>query len=184
MSRLWAPSLLFLLVFSFGCGGGGSSPAPSTPAPSPTPPATGGGTPTPVTDARVVSIAGGQTVSGIDITVSSPANASGVNAENLGVTELNAGGSANNTGAVVRRGTTMRVVIFGRALGGGLTVSILGPNDISISNIRGTTAESGRSGIAFDISVAGNATLGARTVVLRDTNNDITTFTGGLEVIP
>jgi len=78
----------------------------------------------------------------------------------------------------------MRVVIFGRALSGGLNVSILGPNDISISNVRSTTSSTGKSGVAFDISVAGNATLGARTVVLRDTNNDITTFTGGLEVIP
>lgn len=183
MSRLWVPSLFLILVLS-GCGGSDSSPAPSNPSAPPPANGGGGGATSPVTEARIVSVGPGQTVSGIDIAVSSPANSAGVNAENLGVTELNGSGSARNTGATIRRGTTMRVILFGRALHGGLNVTILGPNDISVSNIRSITSQTGKSGIAFDASVAANATLGARTVVLRDTNSDISTFTGGLEVIP
>jgi hypothetical protein len=34
------------------------------------------------------------------------------------------------------------------------------------------------------VTVASDAALGARTVVLQNSNNDVTTFTAGLEVVP
>jgi len=155
-------------------------------SPASQPPATGGNgsTTAPVGAMRVVSVGGGQSVNGIDIAVASPANASGPNAELLGVSGLNEATTARNSGAVIPRGSTMKVVLFGRALSGGLTVTIGGPNDIIISNVRGVTATDGTAGIAFDATVSAGAALGARTVYLRSSNDDITAFTGGLEVVP
>ena len=37
-------------------------------------------------------------------------------------------------------------------------------------------------GVAFSVAVSATADTGARTVVLRDANDNIATFTGGLEV--
>ncbi len=78
----------------------------------------------------------------------------------------------------------MRVVLFGPGLTAGMTVSILGPSDIQISNVQGTSATDNTPGLSFTATVAPNAALGARTVVLQASNGDITTFTGGLEVVP
>lgn len=133
---------------------------------------------------RTFSVGAGQTVTGIDIAVAAPANSSGPNAELLGVSDLNTATTATNSGAVIHRGATMKVVLFGRALSGGLRVTIGGPQDISVSNIRSVTASDGTAGIAFDASVSSGAALGTRTVYLRSDNDDITAFTGGLEVVP
>ena len=78
----------------------------------------------------------------------------------------------------------MKVLIFGPGLDGSMNVTISGPADIVISNIRSITATDKTPGVAFDAAVSPVAALGARTVTLRATNDDITTFTGGLEVIP
>jgi hypothetical protein len=78
----------------------------------------------------------------------------------------------------------MRVVLFGPGLTADMKVSILGPNDIQISNVMGTTATDQTPGITFTAAVAGNAALGARTVTLQSTNGNITAFSGGLEVVP
>jgi hypothetical protein len=131
---------------------------------------------------RVVSVGGGAT-SGIDITVSSQANSSGGNAELLGVSEVNSGTTATNSGAEIPRGTTRKVVLFGRALNGSMQVTIGGPQDITVSNVRSVSATDGTAGIAFDATVSGSAALGARTVYLRSSNDDITAFAGGLEVV-
>ena len=186
MSRSWAPLLLSLTLIA-GCGGGGSSTPTNTSSNTPTPAPTPVPTPTPsqpAADPVVVSVGAGQQVGGIDINVTSPANSSGANAEMLGVSDLNAGGFATNTGSMVHRGTSMKVIMFGRGLSGALQVSVLGPKDVSVSNVRGITSTSGKDGVAFDVSVSGNAALGARTVMLKDTNGDVTTFTGGLEIVP
>jgi hypothetical protein len=132
---------------------------------------------------RVVNVGAGQ-VSGIDINVASPGNANGANAELLGVSDINASTTATNSGAVIHRGSTMKVVLFGRGLSGSLSVSVGGPQDITFSNIRSVNANDGTAGIAFDATVSGSAALGARTIYLRSTNDDITAFSGGLEVIP
>lgn len=166
------------------CGGGSGPVTPMTP--STQPPAGGGnGTTTaPVQAMRVISVGSGQTLTSIDIAVASPANAGGPNAELLGVSGLNESTTARNSGASIPRGSTMKVVLFGRALSGALTVTIGGPNDIIVSNVRGITATDGTAGIAFDATVSGGAALGARTVYLRSANDDITAFAGGLEVVP
>jgi hypothetical protein len=102
----------------------------------------------------------------------------------LGVSDVNSGGTASNSGATIHVGSTMKVLLFGHGLSGNMTVTISGPGDIAVSNIRGISSTDGTPGIAFDAAVSGSAGLGARTVSLKSTNNDITTFTGGLEVVP
>ena len=101
----------------------------------------------------------------------------------LGVAAVNtSGGSASNTGGVIQRGTSGDVLLFGKGLNGDLTVSIFGPKDVTISNVRSIKSTSGLSGIEFTVDVDSGATPGARTVVLQDTNGNVTTFTGGLEI--
>jgi hypothetical protein len=175
--------LLFLaaiVLILAGCGGGGNSSA-STQTVSTPPAASGGGTPPTV---PIIVNVGSQAVSGIDINVSSPASSTPPNAEVLGVSALGSGGSASDVGATISRGSTMKVLLFGPGLDGSMTVSIGGPADISFTNIRSITATDKTPGIAFDATVNSSAALGARTVILTTTNGDVTTFTGGLEVVP
>ncbi|MCU1286518.1 MAG: hypothetical protein JWO13_2868 [Acidobacteriales bacterium] len=132
----------------------------------------------------MVSVGAGQTASGTDISVSAPASSTPPNAELLGVTNVGTGGSASNSGSTIHRGSTMRVLIFGHGLSGSMTVSISGPGDIAVSNINSITSTDNTPGLSFTAVVASGAALGARTVYLKSANSDITTFTGGLEVIP
>jgi hypothetical protein len=169
-----------VLLLISGCGGGSSTPTPTTSATTPVP--TGG--PTPSTSAGAVSVGAGQTASGVDINVVPPALSPPENAELLGVTNVNTAGSASNSGATIHQGSTMKVLVFGSGLSGSMTVSISGPGDIAVSNILTVTSTDGTPGVAFDAAVSASAGLGARTVFLKSANGDITTFTGGLEVVP
>lgn len=174
---------LVLAVSLLAACGGSTTPTP-LPAPS-TSGTSGNGTVTaPVQARRIVSVGAGQAVGNIDIAVAFPMNGSGPNAELLGVSEVGAATSATNSGAVIRRGTTMKVILFGRALSGSLQVTLGGPPDISVSNVRSVTSTDGTAGIAFDAAVSSGAALGARTVYLRSANDDITAFAGSLEVVP
>jgi hypothetical protein len=92
--------------------------------------------------------------------------------------------SASNTGGVIHRGNTMRVILFGPGLNGQMQVSIGGPADVTVSNIAGIQATDNTPGISFMATAKANAALGARTVFLLNTSGDVTTFTGGLEVVP
>ncbi len=130
----------------------------------------------------IVSVSGGQTTGGVDISVPTPAGQPAVNVRVLGVAPLGAGGSAFNTGGVISRGTTMKVLLFGPGLTADATITIGGPNDIGISNVRAITSTTGMPGIAFDATVPGNAAPGARTVYIKLPNTDISAFAGGLEV--
>jgi hypothetical protein len=141
----------------------------------------GGGGNGQVQTPTVVSVAEGQTASGVNITV--PTGTPAINAEVLGVTGTS-GGRAQNTGDRIQQGTTGRVLMFGKGLSGSLDVTISGPADIQISNIVSRTATDGTAGLSFDVTVAADAALGARTVYLRSSSDQITSFTGGLEVIP
>ncbi len=97
---------------------------------------------------------------------------------------LGPGGSAFNTGSLIHQGASNKVILFGPGLTADMQITISGPNDIAISNLRAVSSTTGTTGIAFDAAVSGNAGLGARTVFLRTGQNDITAFTGGLEVVP
>lgn len=175
--------VLFLTAIFIGCGGGGTSstPTPTPPSGNPSTPPTGSGS---LGDATPVTVSQGQTASGIDITVTAPASSTAPNAQNLGVNALSGQASASNTGDVIHRGDSNRIVMFGPGLNSQMTVRIGGPTDITVSNVTSIQATDNTPGVAFTATVSSNAALGARTVYLQSTNNDITTFTGGLEVVP
>jgi hypothetical protein len=174
--RLFGFVVLFTaIVMMSGCGTSAHSASNNNSNPV-TPPSTGG-----VNAPTVVNLAGGQAASGMDIAVSLPASSPPPNAQALGATTSSAG-SANNTGTIVSRGSTVTVLLFGPGLSSSMQVSISGPSDIGISQIRGVQSTTGIPGIAFQAAIASNAALGARTVILQATNGDVTTFTGGLEI--
>lgn len=178
--------VLLLSLFLTACGGGGNSPAPSPmntggqTSTNPTPPPEGIklNPPTPVDVSR------GPSATGIDITVGSPVASPAPNAQDLGSNTATARQAASNTGGTIRRGSTMRVILFGPGLNGQMQVRISGPNDITIASITSIQASDNTPGVAFMATAAGNAALGARTVYLQNNSGDVTSFTGGLEVLP
>ncbi|HVZ59264.1 MAG TPA: hypothetical protein VG892_00620 [Terriglobales bacterium] len=166
-----------LTIALAGCGGGSST---TTAAPT-TPP-----TPTPSSPATpsVVPLTAGSVASGVDIAVASSSVTPPPNAISLGVVSTSCTGSAFNTGRTIRQGQTNCVLLFGAKLDSTMTVTVLGPADIQIINIRGITSVSGTPGLSFTAAVAGTAGLGARTVMVQSPAGDVATFTGGLEVVP
>jgi hypothetical protein len=180
--KRWRVLTFSLALLLTACGDGDTPPTVTPPPPGqpqvPPKPAT-------VTDPRIVTVGTGTTVGGVDIVVGPPASATPPDAQVLGVVEVEEkGGMAFNTGGSVPRGAQRRVLLFGPGLSGDMRVTISGAADISISNIRSIQATDDTPGIAFDINVNSDAALGARTVILRDAKDDITTFSGGLEVVP
>lgn len=176
MLRVHFFSVVILAVGLAGCGngsGGGSSKGGGG----------GGGGPVPVVTAVSISVTSNQTASA-NILVPAPAATAPPNAKLLGVGPIAGTISAFNTGATIQRNSASRVVLFGTGLSGTMQVSINGPtiNDITIGNVQSVTATDGTPGISFTATVPAAAATGARTVVLRSTQDDITTFTGGLEV--
>ena len=65
-----------------------------------------------------------------------------------------------------------------------MRASLSGPADITLGTLQPVTFTDGSKGVSFVATVSTNAALGARTLVLQDAKDDITTFTGGLEVVP
>jgi len=65
-----------------------------------------------------------------------------------------------------------------------MKVSITGPGDITVGTLTAVTAQDGTPGVQFPITLTNSSALGARTVVMQDAKNDVTTFSGGLEVVP
>ncbi len=173
-------AVLLFVVFLIGCGGNAVSPVAGTSSPAPT---ASGGSVAPAAP-NIVSVAAGQTAASIDIAVSAPAGSPAPNAQNLGVAQLTGPGSATNTGDVIHRGETARVLLFGPGLSGDMQVTIRGTADILVSDVHAITSTTNTPGVAFTAQVTSDATLGARTVVLQSPKGDITTFTGGLEVVP
>ena len=173
MSRIVSCSVFLLGVMAvIGCGGKSSSKTNTNP---PMPSSN------PVNSPMTITLAAGQSMQGIDIVVPAPSSNPAPNAQVLGVT-TGSGGTASNTGATVTRGSTVTVLLFGPGLSGNMQVSISGPADIGISNIRSIQSTTNIPGVAFQAVVPDSAAVGARTVVLQTSNGDITTFTGGLEV--
>jgi len=178
-------------LFLAACGGAGGS----TPAPPPTFTSNGGTSSTnaaPAPEAPPVQLSApvpvdvsrGPSATGIDITVASPVTSPAPNAQDLGSNSPSARQAASNTGGTIRRGATMRIILFGPGLSGQMQVRLSGPTDITVSGITSIQASDNTPGIAFMAAANGNAALGARTVYLQNNSGDVTSFTGGLEVIP
>jgi len=147
-----------------GGNGGGSGSAPATPT--------------------VVSVSANQTTSAVNIAVVAP---TGTNPNTIALGTVPTGassGSASNTGGSIAQGSTMTVLMFGTGLSSSMTIGITGPSDLTVSNTQSiqSTDNPPIPGIAFTLAATPSASLGARTVVLQDTSNNVTTFTGGLQV--
>ena len=131
----------------------------------------------------LVTVAAGATTSGINISVVSPQSNPTPNAKFLGVNL--AQGGATVTGDTVSRGQgTATVTMYGPGLTSGMKVSVTGPGDITVGALTAVTAQDGTPGLQFPITLTSSTALGARTVVMQDAKNDVTTFSGGLEVVP
>ena len=178
LGSLYLVASIFLLV---GCGSRGLTSGSSSTAPSAVP-ATSSAQPSgssgDITGGNTVTVSAGVDTSGVNITVSPAAGSE--NAEALGKVS---DGFAANTGVVVHQASSETIVLFGAGLSGSMSVTLSGPNDIGISNVRAAQAKDGTSGIAFDVVVASTTAIGARTVYLKAVNNDVTAFAGGLEVM-
>ncbi len=181
------PLLLLSLLLSACGGGGGSTPNPTvssggTASTNPAPPPEGSNAqlpaPTPVDVSR------GPSAVGVDIKVAAPAASPAANAQDLGSNTPTARQAASNTGGTIRRGATMRIILFGPGLNAQMQVRISGPNDITVAGITGIQATDNTPGIAFLATATANAALGARTVYLQNASGDVTSFSGGLEVTP
>lgn len=175
--------ILLLCLLLVGCGGSTSSPMNNPTPTTPNPSSSGSGT-SPAGTPNVVSVSQGQTLTGVDVTVSAPAGSPAPNAENLGVNNVTGRASAANTGGVIHRGSTMRVVLFGAGLNGSMKVTVGGPGDVTVSSISAIQATDNTPGISFNATATSNAALGARSVFLQTSAGDVTSFTGGLEVVP
>lgn len=176
-SPLWF-ALIAVALMALGCGGSSGSSSTSTPAATPAPAPVGGGA---IAAPNVITVAAGQSAGGTNIVVPAPAISPALNIIALGVT-TGSGGSASSTGALIARGATKTVLIFGAGLSASDPIAISGPNDITVSSPQSIKSTTGIPGIAFQAGVASSAALGARTVVVTDMHGDIATFTGGLEV--
>jgi hypothetical protein len=142
-----------------------------------------------VSNASAVTVQAGRITQGIDVNVGT-APTSSPNAQSLGVVASTLpcpGGSAFNTGDTIRRGQTASVLLFGAGLTHSMTASVIGPPGIQVIGMCPSDYSStgtGIPGISFQVTVASDAALGTRTVLLQDTTGAVTAFTGGLEVIP
>ena len=183
MRLLLALVLLIGVAAIVGCGARGlaSNPATSgsslpTPATSSAPPTTAVGD---INSTNAVAVTAGANTSGVNITVS-PA----LGSENATALGTLADGFAANTGAIVHQASSPTIVLFGPGLSGAMSVTLSGPQDIGVSNIRSVQAKDGTPGVAFDAVIGSSTAIGARTVYLKASNNDITALAGGLEVLP
>ena len=183
MRLLLGSGLISILMVLAGCGTRGlTSTSAVTSSSTPTPAATTSQPPVSagsLSASSEVTVTAGQNSPGVDVTVS-PASGT----ENAMVLGTLADGFAANTGATVHQASTNTIVLFGPGLSGSMSVSISGPQDVGISNIRSVQAKDGTPGMAFDAVVGSSTATGARTVYLKAANNDVTAFTGGLEVLP
>lgn len=157
------------LVLWLGCSNGSSNSSGGR--------TSGGG---PVSTPGTVTVSANQTTSGVDIAAVSPASSTAPNVVAVGTDGM----SAFSTGGTVNRGGSATIVAFGTGISNSMQISISGPNDITMGTVTNIVATDGTPGVSFPITVGSNAALGGRTLVFQSTNNDITTFTGGLEVLP
>jgi hypothetical protein len=171
--------ILLPLALWTACGGGGGSNSEGNPVPGGGGGNGGGGGVNPPT---IVSVSAGQAVLGVNISVAAQASSPTPN-----VTAAGADGShAFSGGDVMHQNHVATVIVFGPGLNTSMKASFSGPGDIAIGPLQSVnfTDPKAPPGLRFTATVASNAALGARTLVLQDTKNDITTFSGALEVVP
>ena len=166
------------------CGGGGGSSTSKGVG------GTTGGTNPPATTppGNPVTVAAGATA--VDITVPGPSQTPPSNAQFLGTVPAGTAQGASvtlfSTGDIVHQGTTPTVLISGTGIGSTSSVRISGPGDVTVNGalrpLHDATTGAVVPGLAMDLIVAPNAQIGPRTVFIT-TGNDMTTFTGGLEVV-
>ena len=173
--RTFALTVLLPAVFWTACGGGGGGSSNSGGGGGGG--GTGGGA---VNPPVVVSVSASQTVSGINITVPAPASSPTPNATLVGAD----GTHAFSSGDVLHQNSSATVIVAGTGLNTSMKASLSGPADITIGPLQSIKFTNNSTGISFTAAVAPNAALGARTLILQDAKNDITTFSGGLEVVP
>ena len=183
MRLLLSLILLIGLAGIVGCGARGLANNPQSSTSSVPAPATSSSQPTTavgdISNSNAVTVAAGTNASGVDITVS-PA----LGSENATALGTMADGFAANTGAIVHQASSTTIVLFGPGLSGSMSVTISGPQDIGVSNLRSVQAKDGTPGVAFDAVIGSSTAVGARTVFLKAGNKDITAFAGGLEILP
>jgi len=176
-----------------GCGSGGSTTSTGGSGGN-TGGNSGGG---PVSAPVVVTASAGATgAAGVDIAVVGPASSTPPNAQIIGAASTSASsiGLTNTEAKISKSGGTQVVALCGPGLSSSMSVGVgdapgVANSDFTISSITGVTCNGGtgttsQPGLQFNITVASGAPLGNRTVFLQSTNNDVTTFTGGLEVVP
>lgn len=174
--RMVALTVLLPAVLWTACGGGGG--ASSNSGGGGGGGGTGGGA---VNPPMVVSVSAGQSVSGVNISVpaTTPANP-GPN-----ITLVGADGThAFSSGDVLHQNSAATVIVAGTGLNTSMKASLSGPADITLGALQQIKFTNGQTGLSFTATVSPTAALGARTLILQDANNFISTFTGGLEVVP
>jgi hypothetical protein len=171
--------ILLPLALWTACGGGGGSNSEGNPVPGGGGGNGGGGGVNPPT---IVSVSAGQAVLGVNISVAAQASSPTPNVTAAGAD----GKSAFSGGDVMHQNSVATIIVFGPGLNTSMKASFSGPGDIAIGPLQSVTFEGPKAppGLRFTATVASNAALGARTLVLQDTKNDITTFSGALEVVP
>jgi hypothetical protein len=175
--RLFAVTVLLPAFFWTACGGGGGGGSSNSGGGGGGGGGAGGGA---VNPPVVVSVSAGQTNSGVNITVPMPASSPTPNATLVGAD----GKNAFSSGDVLHLNSSATVIVAGTGLNTSMKASLSGPADITIGSLQSITFTNNSTGISFTATVASNAALGARTLILQDAKNDITTFSGGLEVVP
>lgn len=139
----------------------------------------------------VINVSSGMTASGVDVQVPTPASSPAPNATLLGAATVpSTGGSVNisltNGLANVHQGSLIIVAVAGDGISSNMTVTVSGPRDISVdtTSFKIITLKNGQNGMTFQATVLPSAALGARTVLLENTQQDMTAFAGGLQVVP
>jgi Tfp pilus assembly major pilin PilA len=182
--------LLAAALAACGGGGGSGSAAPVSTQAASTTSATipGGG----VTNSGGILLATPTTVqvganqSTTDVDIQVPGTASTINGMTVAISAPHASQPASNgSGAGVNPGSQYWLWVTGTNITSSLTLAIGGPSDITNNGVAGNVLDGtthAKIGVLYTITVAAGAAPGARTITLTDSNSNVTTLAGALEV--